>query len=84
MIVGLHNCVSDCQTVQTKTENTEISPSRREVRRPGLEEVEAPLDRSGYLSSRARLTPLVQPKPVCTVYSPPPPGCPSSSQLYFS
>ena len=62
---------------------TEISPRRREEvvggPGPGLA-----LDRSGYLASKARLTPLVQPKPVCTEYSPPPPGWPSSSQLYFS
>ena len=53
------------------------------VRRLGLAVVGA-LDRSGYLASRDRLTPLVQPNPVCTEYSPPPPGWPSSSQLYFS
>ena len=97
MVVGLYNSVlaiiflspeaersSDLQTRHLKTD---ISPSKTEARILGLllvVVVVAALDISGNLASRARLTPLVHPKPVCTWYSPPPPGWPSSSQLYFS
>merc|ERR1719228_152259 len=38
----------------------------------------------GYLAKSIKATPLVQPNPSCTSYSPPPPGLPYSSQLYFS
>merc|ERR1719510_1496222 len=33
---------------------------------------------------KSMTTPLVQPKPVCTSYSPPPPAFPVSLTLYFS
>ena len=75
--------------LQTRHLKTDTSPSRTEARILGLLVMvvvgeAAALDMSGNLASRERLTPLVQPKPVCTWYSPPPPGWPSSSQLYFS
>ena len=44
----------------------EVRPSKTEVRRPSLEVEVGALDMSGYLANRVKLTPLVQPKPVCT------------------
>ena len=49
--------------LQSRDRKTDVSPSKTEVRRPSLEvEVVGALDMSGYLASRDKLTPLVQPK----------------------
>src|SRR5580692_1230641 len=38
----------------------------------------------GYSAMSLRITPLVQPKPSCNGYSPPPPGRPVAMTSYFS